>query len=90
MALQKNIILPNGLTVENAYIRINWLDGSKDGITLCVGYYVTQVAFLAGAVYLDQKFYTFIPDVGDSAANFIKQGYEHLKTLPEFAGTTDV
>jgi hypothetical protein len=33
--------------------------------------------------------YTFQADLGDAAANHIKQAYEYLKTLPEFAGAVD-
>jgi hypothetical protein len=31
--------------------------------------------------------YSFAPDL--NGKNFIAQAYEHLKTLPEFAGATD-
>jgi hypothetical protein len=31
--------------------------------------------------------YSFVPEMKNS--NFIAQAYEHLKTLPEFAGATD-
>lgn len=33
------------------------------------------------------KKYSFTPDLNGS--NFIRQAYEHLKTLPEFADATD-
>ena len=33
--------------------------------------------------------YTFQADLGDAAANHIKQAYLHLKTLPEFSDATD-
>jgi hypothetical protein len=32
-------------------------------------------------------YYKFAPNL--DGANFIKQAYEHLKTLPEFSGATD-
>jgi hypothetical protein len=34
--------------------------------------------------------YSFEADLSDGAKNHIKQAYEHLKTLPEFAGAADV
>lgn len=36
------------------------------------------------------SYYTFDSDVSDPAANFVKQAYEFLKTLPEFEGAIDV
>jgi len=31
----------------------------------------------------------FTPSVSDGSTNFIQQGYEYLKTLPEFADAVD-
>lgn len=89
MALQKTIVLGNGLTVENAYIRIDTVSGYKEQITVSVNFYVSQEGFNGGQGYLEQKFYSFVPNVSDTSADFIKQGYEYLKTLEEFAGATD-
>lgn len=35
-----------------------------------------------------EKIYEFVPNL-ESGINFIEQGYEHLKTLPEFEGCED-
>lgn len=89
MALQKNLELNTGLTVENAYLRIDAISGYKGEIAISVNSYVSQQAFIDGNEYLQQQFFTFVPSVADDAPNFIKQGYLYLKTLPEFADATD-
>jgi len=35
------------------------------------------------------KTFSFVPSVGDDADNFIKQAYEHAKTLADFTGAAD-
>lgn len=89
MALSKDIILNNGLTVPNAYIRIDTVSGYKGELDISVNSYVSQEAFNNGQGYLEQKFYHFVPSVADGALNFIKQGYEYLKTLEEYADAVD-
>lgn len=90
MAISKNIILNNGLVIENAYIRIDTVSGYKGGLDISVNSYISQKAFINGQGYLEQKFYKFIPDVEDTASNFIKQGYEYLKTLEEYKDAVDL
>lgn len=90
MALQKTITLKNGLTVENAYIRIDTVSGYKGEITISVNSYASQTAFTSGKEYLEQTMYTFTPSVADGSDNFIKQGYVYLKTLTEFTDATDI
>lgn len=89
MALIKNIILNNGIIVNNAYIRVDTVNGCKGGLTISVNSYISKEAFDNGQGYLEQKFYYFIPSVEDGSLNFIKQGYEHLKTLPEYVDAVD-
>jgi len=67
-------------SINDAYIKIDSLTAHKSNLTLFVGIYKdgkkkgNSVVSMKGT--LD----------GD---NFIKQGYLHLKTLPEFAGAED-
>lgn len=89
MAIQKTIELQNGLTVNDSYIRIDTINGHKGVIIISVNNYVSQEAFLDGAPYLEQKFYTFTPDVSPTAKELWTQGYEHLKTLDEYADAID-
>jgi hypothetical protein len=90
MALAQTLNLTNGLTVINAYIRIDTVCGSKDSLTISVNSYASQAAFQNGTGYIEQKFYNFTPSVSDNAANFIKQGYAHLKSLAEYSSAVDM
>lgn len=89
MALRKNIILNNGLAVENAYIRIDTVSGYKGGIDISINSYISNEAYNNGQEYLVQKFEHFVPSVEDDAPNFIKQGYFYLKTLPNYSNAID-
>ncbi|OMD08402.1 hypothetical protein [Paenibacillus odorifer] len=91
MALEmKNNTLDTGITVASAYVRIDTISGSKDSISIGLNYYVNKNAVTEGKPFFKTEQYLFIPSVDDSSANFIKQGYEHLKSLPEFSEATDV
>lgn len=89
MAISKNVILNNGLDVQNAYIRVDTVNGYKGDLQISVNSYVSQEDFNGGQGYLEQKFYSFVPSVEDTAPNFIKQGYEYLKTLEEYVDAVD-
>lgn len=89
MALSKTITLNNGLVVENAYIRIAEIAGNKHFLNLIVHSYISQQAFQEGKTFLEQKLYSFIPSVEEGVTNFIKQGYEYLKTLEEYQDAID-
>ncbi|PAD19119.1 hypothetical protein [Shouchella clausii] len=43
-----------------------------------------------GTSFLKQSNYVFIPDLEDGAPNFIKQGYDYLKTLDEYKDAIDI
>jgi hypothetical protein len=96
MALNKNIEITatsflryKGLQLQNgeatisgmAYIKVSSVAGNKE-TTSC------EVSFTLPNDITWSESYTFTPNMdGD---NFIKQAYQHLKTLPEFADATDV
>jgi hypothetical protein len=67
------------ININNAYVKVDSVSGSKDMITATV----TTTAGDASKT----KFHHFKPDL--DGPNFIKQAYEHLKTLPEFADSVD-
>lgn len=90
MGLLNNVTLLNGLFAPNAYHRIENVSGNKSNLAIQVNSYISQQAYNEGVAPLDAKLYNFVPDTTDTAVNFIKQGYEHLKTLPEFIGAIDV
>ena len=88
MALSKTIqFKPSGfvddITVSSAYHRVTTLSGNKHGINFKID--VLQTTESIEPLYTKQ--YSFAPQM--DGGNFIKQAYDHLKTLPEFAGAVD-
>ena len=88
MALQKNMTLKNNFNEEsvirNAYIQIYEMSGGK--LNLNVKYFIKQENKIN---VVDKRRFVFTPSVETNSANFIAQAYDHLKTLPEFAGSVD-
>jgi hypothetical protein len=86
MALTKNITLPNNFgensSFDNAYIRVDRVESTKFLCTASIGYYKED-----GLQFLMNTTVSFLPSL--DGGNYIKQTYEHLKTLPEFADATD-
>jgi hypothetical protein len=83
MALEKTVSTAHGFTASNAYHRVEAVSLiGKDRITFHIrSYAATDKPFfkenvLSCAYALDGE-------------NPIKQAYQHIKTLPEFAGATD-
>lgn len=67
-------------TVEmNAYIKVERVNASKESAS-------ADVSFAEGDKSTSSS-YTFTPNL--DGGNFIKQAYDYLKTLPEFAGAQD-
>lgn len=90
MGLLKEFDMGNGLQpVENAYHRIETISGTKNSLCITVSTYASQQIAIPGTTPLMQKGHIFTPGL-DNPSNFIKQGYEYLKTIPEFAGAIDV
>lgn len=87
MALQLTITARDNfgidVVLENTYCKVSSIAATKEDAT-------ATVAFLSGpdGNLYKQKEYQFAPNM--DGGNFIKQAYEHLKTLPEFAGAADV
>ena len=74
--------------LEHGYQRVIYnLD--EGGLDISVNSYVSKETFDSEYGYLEQKIYNFIPSVEDTSSNFIKQGYEYLKTLDEYADLVD-
>jgi hypothetical protein len=87
MALQSSITetrqhFAGELVCSSAYWRIEQIIGNKQGLTFIVNAYVTG----QGPMLHSEQF-LFVPELDGN--NFIKQAYEYLKTLPEFADATD-
>jgi len=86
LKMKMNYSSVHGVDIEldAAYIKIESVQSKKDFAYLSVFYYQSQDAFIADRPEFNSEFITFVPSVSDGAENFIKQGYEHLKTLPKF------
>jgi hypothetical protein len=88
MALQKTIKLKNNFgedtEIKNAYIKVAEVLFSKKKA-------IGKVHFYKDGTELPISIDTFIFDssVSDNSKNAIAQGYEYLKTLPEFADAVD-
>ena len=84
MALSKNITMQNGLAVDAAYHKVSAVRvNSKTDMTFWLS--VKKEADLP-----DISSQSFNCNYNIAGDNPIKQAYEHLKTLPEFAGAADV
>lgn len=87
MALKKSIIetregFSGQLTAADAYWRVYNITGDKSKVVATIGAYLTK----DGQV-LTTRQYEFSPNM--EGANFIKQAYDHIKGLSEFAGAED-
>jgi hypothetical protein len=84
MALLKTITTKYDITVQDAYCRVeNVLIQSKNSLQFLLKTYVTS----ASAAEFGSELH--VCDYDLSGDNPIKQAYEYLKGLPEFAGATD-
>jgi hypothetical protein len=81
MALQKTIDF-KGITVFGAYLKIQSFSGSKDLLKF-------ELASHCRAGEQALAIASFEIPYSIDGTNPIKQAYEHLKTLPEFAGAVD-
>ena len=73
------------VSYPSAYIKITRIEGNKDLIKLKVTLYID----VGKNEIITEQFYRFKPFVADGSTNFIQQGYEYLKTLPEYADAVD-
>lgn len=93
MALQKTIIINTRVAVndnglcgavdavlsDSIYVKVMNVNASKENA-------VAHVTFTSDKISGERR-YNF--QVNLEGGNFIKQAYEHMKTLPEFAGAVD-
>lgn len=83
MALQKDMTTANGIEIKAAYIRVYGVDcATKDHALAKIG-----VQTAKDKPVIDQYTATFAFDL--NGANAFAQAYEHIKTLPAFAGAVD-
>lgn len=72
------------VTLSDTYCRVVRVIGDK--VTMHFNVEVLNSA--KDRLYMERS-YSFAPSVADDSDNFIKQAYEHLKTLNEFTGAVD-
>lgn len=70
--------------IKNAYYKIKQVEGNKTKINIEIGIYEQK-----GGKLLETRQYQYQPDVSDNSENFLKQGYEFLKTLQEYSDSSD-
>jgi hypothetical protein len=82
MALSKTTTF-KGVTIADAYHRVWGVTLTKTEISFGLGIHASTDADM-----IDSTSHSCAYDI--AGENPIKQAYEHLKTLPEFAGAADV
>ena len=75
-----DVLLSSEFVVGQCYVKVENVSASKSVATCTVS--ATKDEYK-----IAQKQYGFTPNL--NGENFITQAYEHLKTLPEFAGAID-
>lgn len=81
MALKKTVTF-KGITVQDAYIKVWRFEGEKTKMRFGVCYQADANSQPFDSVTVECPYSL-------DGENPIKQAYEHIKTLPEFAGAQD-
>lgn len=88
MALEKTMNLVDSFgetrSFQNCYIKVTGISGDKSEIFATAQVFKSKDEETA----LSTSSHNFQPSLDGN--NFIKQAYEHLKTLPQFEDATDV
>ncbi len=74
------------IKIKDAYCEIVKIEGSKEKMDIVLSIYKDKTKNYV----LETKVYSFVPSASSDSPNNFKQGYEYLKTLPEFEGAIDV
>lgn len=90
MAIKTNLTTIHGIELVGAYVRVEYVVGDKENIIITVRTYVSQKMATDGGAFIEEKSYIFPPNVTAESDNFIKQGYEYLKTLMMYKDATDI
>lgn len=93
MALQQKITSSTGLTIDDAYIKVDEYSCGKDNtINARLRAYVSQDLAKEGASHIEgsEDIVTLTANYADDAPNAKKQIYEYAKTLDKYAEAIDV
>ena len=86
MALKKTMTLNDNfgeqIAFDETYVKVEDVGGTKENVSATVNIYKAK-----GGQFLFLFRTNFTPSM--EGGNFIRQTYDHLKTLPEFAGAAD-
>lgn len=74
------------ININNAYYMIDKIEGSKEELTIVLNMY--KDSSKSWLIKVDT--YKFIPSVANDSPDFIRQGYNHLKSLDEFSNAIDI
>ena len=85
MAIKKDVFFEKKgfegkLIAQDAYWKIENIAGNKNQMHI-------EIYANVNGEQIQRVVSTFIPSLDES--NFIRQAYQHLKTLPEFSGAVD-
>lgn len=89
MAIVHTINLDSGLVVNQAYIRVQGINGNKNLAAITLEAFVSHQKCEEGKTPIAYYNYTFEPNMDEDALRWDKQAYEYIKTLPEFIGAID-
>jgi hypothetical protein len=90
MALQTRVELSNGLVLENAFVKVLTINGSKNYMGITVQVYLTREKYEEGKEAVSGGIYAFNCSCEESEGNHFAQAYRYLKTLPQYKDAVDV
>lgn len=92
MAIRMKITLASGIEIDDAYLKITNISGNKNNICIVLTAYKDASSMQNGLPQIEgySLVKEFVPTLGSSVSDFISQGYNHLKTLPDFSGALDI
>lgn len=83
--VNKADVITKDVEYTNAYIQVASVGGTKNSVAIKVNVFENASKEKLVEIYD----YRFTPSVAIGSTNFIQQGYEYLKTLPEYAEAVD-
>jgi hypothetical protein len=87
MALTKKISTSFGIELDNAYLRVGSISGNKHHLDIAVHTFANKTMAAEGNSVIAVYKSSFTPT--ENGKSWVAQAYDHLKSLPEFAGATD-
>ncbi|WP_141230057.1 hypothetical protein [Terribacillus saccharophilus] len=91
MALQQTFTVPDsGVTITKAYICVEVTEVTSVNQTILLGFYINRDAKLNGKEPVYRNKHSFAPNLSSDSKNAFVQGYEYVKTLPEYQSAVDI